>query len=145
MNNESRLFPVYHHIAKCSGTYVLSWVQLLAWAYFVRQGVRQEDGWNSLRIRRMSITIGGKHMTLFYYTPNDMPPYSTEISSGGDVSTDICKSDVVLEAIRTKSIQPFSVSIDPQGLGYGHVEKFVETADDIFVSMPPPTPTHQRP
>lgn len=126
MSKDTRLFPVYHHIAKCAGTYVLSWVQLLAWAYFVKQGVREEAGWKSERIRRMLITIKNKHVTLFYYTPDDMEPHQSKLTPGEDKSTDICKSNVVLEAIKTKSIQPFSISVDPEGLGYGYVEKFVE-------------------
>jgi len=126
MSNTPRLFPVYHHIAKCAGTYVLSWVQLLAWAYFVKQGVREESGWKSERIRRMLITIKNKHVTLFYYTPDDMESQQTKLTRGDDNYTDICKSKVVLEAVKSKSILPFSISVDPEGLGYGYVEEFIE-------------------
>lgn len=65
--------PVFHHIAKIAGTYVLSWAQMLCRRYHIMQGADQQKCWTGNRIRRLLVQlIDGKQLTVIYYTPTDL-------------------------------------------------------------------------
>ena len=65
--------PVFHHIAKNAGTYVLSWAQMLCRRYHLMRGDNQQQCWSENRIRRALVQLtGGKQLTVIYYTPTDL-------------------------------------------------------------------------
>jgi len=65
--------PVFHHIAKNAGTYVLSWAQMLCRKYHMMRGDNRSWHWTSAKIRRGLITlIDGRQLTIIYFTPTDL-------------------------------------------------------------------------
>ena len=65
--------PVFHHIAKNAGTYVLTWVQMLCRKYHLMHGDNQQQCWTANRIRRVLVQLEhGRQLTVIYYTPTDL-------------------------------------------------------------------------
>ena len=65
--------PIFHHIPKSGGTYVLSWMQMLCRRYHIMRGDNQEKCWTATRIRRMLVNLkDGRQLTVVYYTPTDL-------------------------------------------------------------------------
>ncbi|MAR66738.1 MAG: hypothetical protein CL833_05745, partial [Crocinitomicaceae bacterium] len=65
--------PVFHHIAKNAGTYVLSWAQMLCRRYHLMRGDNQQQCWTANRIRRVLVQLeNGRQLTVIYYTPTDL-------------------------------------------------------------------------
>ena len=66
--------PVFHHIAKNAGTYVLSWAQMLCRRYHILRGDNtQQQCWTANRIRRLLVQLeNGRQLTVIYYTPTDL-------------------------------------------------------------------------
>lgn len=65
--------PVFHHIAKNAGTYVLSWAQMLCRRYHLMRGDNKQQCWTANRIRRVLIQLeNGRQLTVIYYTPTDL-------------------------------------------------------------------------
>ena len=65
--------PVFHHIAKNAGTYVLSWAQMLCRRYHILRGDNTQQCWTANRIRRFIVKLKDqKELTIFYYTPTDL-------------------------------------------------------------------------
>ena len=65
--------PVFHHIAKNAGTYVLSWAQMLCRKYHMMKGDNRSWHWTSAKIRRGLILLkDGHQLTIIYFTPTDL-------------------------------------------------------------------------
>ena len=65
--------PVFHHIAKNAGTYVLSWAQMLCRKYHILRGDNTQQCWTANRIRRLLVQLeNGRQLTVIYYTPTDL-------------------------------------------------------------------------
>ena len=65
--------PVFHHIAKNAGTYVLSWAQMLCRRYHLIRGDNLSLHWTSAKIRRALIRLkGGRQLTIIYCTLTDL-------------------------------------------------------------------------
>lgn len=65
--------PVFHHIAKNAGTYVLSWAQMLCRKYHMMIENNQAQCWTGNRIRRFLVKLEDqKELTVFYYTSTDL-------------------------------------------------------------------------
>ena len=65
--------PVFHHIAKNAGTYVLSWAQMLCRRYYLMREDHQQQCWTASRIRRALVQLeNGRQLTVIYYTPTDL-------------------------------------------------------------------------
>ena len=65
--------PVFHHIAKNAGTYVLSWAQMLCRKYHLMSGDNLSLHWTSAKIRRALIRLkDGRQLTIIYCTLTDL-------------------------------------------------------------------------
>ena len=70
---DPQIIPVFHHIAKNAGTYILSWAQMLCRRYHIMRGDNQKSCWTANRIRRALVQIpNGRQLTIVYYTPTDL-------------------------------------------------------------------------
>lgn len=70
---QPKYLPVFHHIPKSGGTYVLSWAQMLCRIYHIMKGDNQQQCWTSARIRRFFVEMkNGRQLTVVYYTPTDL-------------------------------------------------------------------------
>ena len=87
--------PVFHHIAKNAGTYVLSWATMLCRKYHMLKGDSRVLHWTSAKIRRALIhLVDGRQLTVIYFTPTDLTgsklgifslhPELEQFSRGGD-------------------------------------------------------------
>lgn len=87
--------PVFHHIAKNAGTYVLSWAVMLCRKYHILKGESRALHWTSAKIRRALIHLrDGRQLTIIYFTPTDLTgsnlgifslhPELEQISKDGD-------------------------------------------------------------
>jgi len=73
INPHPNHMPVFHHIAKNAGTYVLSWAQMLCRKYHMMRGDNRSWHWTSVKIRRGLIPlIDGRQLTIIYFTPTDL-------------------------------------------------------------------------
>lgn len=65
--------PVFHHIAKNAGTYVLSWAQMLCRKYHLMSGNHLSLHWTSAKIRRALIRLkDDRQLTVIYCTLTDL-------------------------------------------------------------------------
>jgi hypothetical protein len=65
--------PVFHHIAKNAGTYVLSWAQMLCRKYHLIRGDNLSLHWTSAKIRRALIRLkDDRQLTIIYCTLTDL-------------------------------------------------------------------------
>jgi hypothetical protein len=65
--------PVFHHIAKNAGTYVLSWAQMLCRKYHLMRGDNLSLHWTSAKIRRALIRLkDDRQLTVIYCTLTDL-------------------------------------------------------------------------
>lgn len=138
---EPEYLPVFHHIAKNAGTYVLSWAQMLCRKYHMMRGDNRSWHWTSAKIRRGLISLADGHqLTIIYFTPTDLTGSNLGIFSlfpelkqeskndvfdvqsnrindlypiGDDEFTNIIPEDDFLNFIKTGDIIPFCVIIDP--------------------------------
>ena len=70
---DPKYLPVFHHIAKNAGTYVLSWAQMLCRRYHILRGDNTQQCWTANRIRRLLVQLeNGRQLTVIYYTPTDL-------------------------------------------------------------------------
>lgn len=70
---QPKYLPIFHHIAKNAGTYVLSWAQMLCRRYHLMRGDNQQQCWTANRIRRVLVQLeNGRQLTVIYYTPTDL-------------------------------------------------------------------------
>ena len=73
INPHPNHMPVFHHIAKNAGTYVLSWMMMLCRKYNIDIGKNKIPGWTSRRIRRSIVLLeDGKQLTCCIHTPTDV-------------------------------------------------------------------------
>lgn len=113
--------PVFHHIAKNAGTYVLSWMMMLCRKYSLFNGSADIEGWGAYRIRRGLLRLtDGKQLTCCYYTPTDINRHNPNfrMHSTEDMSSDDVDIETFIECIISKDIVPFSISIDPMYPGW---------------------------
>jgi hypothetical protein len=70
---DPQYLPVFHHIAKNAGTYVLSWAQMLCRRYHLMRGDNLSLHWTSAKIRRALIRLkDGRQLTIIYCTLTDL-------------------------------------------------------------------------
>lgn len=73
ITKDPEYLPVFHHIAKNAGTYVLSWAQMLCRRYYILRGDNTQQCWTANRIRRLLVQLeNGRQLTVIYYTPTDL-------------------------------------------------------------------------
>lgn len=121
MIEQPTLLPVFHHTAKCAGTYVLSWMMMLCRRYNLLNGSWQQPGWTSERIRRSIVELpDGKQLTCCVYTPVDVHKTNSAFEQRliGDNNSDYVKLQDFLDAIKNKQIDVFTVSVDPSTPGW---------------------------
>ena len=64
--------PVFLHIPKNAGTYVLSWIMIFFRFYGISSGWNDKYGWN-LKLRRIAVTFEEKViLTVFVYDKHDV-------------------------------------------------------------------------
>ena len=74
--------PVFHHIAKNAGTYVLSWAQMLCRRYHLMRGDHLSLHWTSAKIRRALIRLKDcRQLTIIYCTLTDLTGHTDGIFS----------------------------------------------------------------
>jgi hypothetical protein len=74
--------PVFHHIAKNAGTYVLSWAQMLCRRYHLMRGDNLSLHWTSAKIRRALIRLkDDRQLTIIYCTLTDLTGHPDGIFS----------------------------------------------------------------
>lgn len=74
--------PVFHHIAKNTGTYVLSWAQMLCRKYHLMSGNHLSLHWTSAKIRRALIKLkDNRQLTIIYCTLTDLTGHPNGIFS----------------------------------------------------------------
>lgn len=120
-------FPVFHHIAKCAGTYTLSWMQMFCRRYHILKGDNQKPGWTSLRTRRCQINLGNTHhLTVCFYTPTDIHSKDDSFTSiMNDRHADYVDLETFISYVKTGDIIPFAVSIDPAAPGVSSANNLI--------------------
>lgn len=105
-NKNPNSLPVFHHIAKNAGTYVLGWMLFLATKYFNKDI-------NSCKIIRV-LMDNGKSLSFICYLNEDLDQenYNLKLISESALETD---ETSFLDLLNNKKIKIFSVSIDPFG------------------------------
>jgi hypothetical protein len=74
--------PVFHHIAKNAGTYVLSWAQMLCRKYHLMREDNLSLHWTSAKIRRALIRLkDDRQLTVIYCTLTDLTGHADGIFS----------------------------------------------------------------
>ena len=117
---DPKYLPVFHHIAKNAGTYVLSWMMMLCRKYNLILGKNEIPGWTSKRIRRSIVLLNeGKQLTCCIHTPTDI--YNKNLAfqkmPESDEVTDYIDLENFIKSILSGDIEVFSVSIDPMDPG----------------------------
>ena len=108
--------PVFHHIAKNAGTYVLSWMMMLCRKYNIRLGNNQTPGWTSKRIRRSIVLLKeGKQLTCCIHTPTDVATINNNFKKDkfSDEVTDYVDLEPFIDSINNGDVEVFSISVDP--------------------------------
>lgn len=120
--------PVFHHIAKCAGTYTLSWMQMLCRRYHIMIGDNQKPGWTSLRIRRCEVSLGdGRHFTSCVYTPTDIHANNESfVPIGQDEHADTIDLKSFINTVKSGDVVPFSISINPAAPGIKSANKAID-------------------
>lgn len=146
VNANPNLLPVFHHIAKNAGTYVLSWAQMLCRQYHILLKHNELDHWTSAKIRRALIPLKyRRQLTVIYCTLTDLTGdeygvlsfdksedtttfekqmnfINSKYPQGLDSSTNIIESLDFIKLVQTKDILPFCVIIDPMEAGWKDAE-----------------------
>ena len=142
VNAKPSLLPVFHHIAKNAGTYVLSWAQMFCRQYHISLKHNELEHWTSAKIRRALIPLKYKRqLTVIYCTLTDLTGdeygvlsfdkskdttifekqmnfINSKYPQGLDSSTNIIESLDFIKLVQTKDILPFCVIIDPMEEGW---------------------------
>ena len=121
INRNPKYLPVFHHIAKNAGTYVLSWMMILNRRYQVSID-EQEPGRAKPkgRVRRAIISLEcGRQLTCCYHTPTSIHTKSKDFTNRpeGDDNTDFVDLKSFIHAIICEDVEVFSVSVDPSAPG----------------------------
>jgi len=120
--------PTFIHVPKNAGTYVLSWFHLLHKVYCLRLQKNQEEHWSENNIRRFIVRLSNnKELTCCVYVNNNQI-VTTEIDS----HTNSIKLVDFLNSLNDKSLEVFSISVNP--IGTGMKESF-EAVDLICKSI----------
>ena len=120
INPHPNHMPVFHHIAKNAGTYVLSWMMMLCRKYNIDIGKNKIPGWTSRRIRRSIVLLeDGKQLTCCIHTPTDVANINDAFQRRpeSDEVTDYVELEPFIAAIVSGDIEPFSISVDPMEPG----------------------------
>jgi len=120
INPHPNHMPVFHHIAKNAGTYVLSWMMMLCRKYNIDIGKNQIPGWTSKRIRRSIVLLeDGKQLTCCIHTPTDVANINDAFQHWpeSDEVTDYVELEPFIAAIVSGDVEVFSISVDPMAPG----------------------------
>ena len=111
--------PVFLHIPKNTGTYVLGWTMTLFRYYGIARGWNDKVGWN-YNFRRILLQYGGKQIaTLFVYDP-----YKVRESNSAFVQhhtheyCNIVELQDYLEELKNEKLTLFSVIIEDAGIQF---------------------------
>jgi hypothetical protein len=116
MIKEPEHLPVFYHIAKNAGTYVLSWMMMLCRKYNLHLGKHQIPGWSSKRIRRSIVLLKeGKQLTCCIHTPTDVATINNNFKKDkfSDEVTDYVDLEFFIDSINNGDVEVFSISVDP--------------------------------
>ena len=149
VNPKPSLLPVFHHIAKNAGTYVLSWAQMLCRQYHISLKHNELEHWTSAKIRRALIPLkyrrqltviyctltdltGGEYGVLSFDKSKDTTTFEKQMNfinskypQGLDSSTNIIESLDFVRLVKSKDILPFCIIIDPMEPGWEDAEKLI--------------------
>jgi hypothetical protein len=118
--------PVFHHIAKNAGTYVLSWAQMLCRKYHLIRGDNQKCliqpdkkspylHWTSAKIRRALIPLSdGRQLTVIYCTLTDLTGSSLGVFSLPESKNIDIKSGQSIFSLQTEYINGLYPSGDDE-------------------------------
>ena len=140
------VIPVFHHIAKNAGTYVLSWMMMLCRKYHILRGDNTKIGWTASRIRRCLIKLDdGKQLTVIYYTPTDLSGSNSYVlehsgcrkSDGSIDGHKLAEAQINFINSKFKSEGDGSTNIIPlqnfiKFIQNGEIEPFSISVDPIF-------------
>jgi len=128
--------PVFHHIAKNAGTYVLSWAQMLCRRYHILREDNTQQCWTANRIRRLLVQLeNGRQLTVIYYTPTDLTGFPNGIlelfdykKTDGSIDKNILPNaqNSYIHSILEQGTDPQTSIISPQKF-----LDFVQTKDII--------------
>ncbi len=113
---EPEHIPVFYHIAKNAGTYVLSWMMMLCRKYNLYLDNHQIPGWTSKRIRRSIVLLKeGKQLTCCIHTPTDVATINNNFKKDkfSDEVTDYVDLEPFIDSINNGDVEVFSISVDP--------------------------------
>lgn len=113
---EPKHLPVFYHIAKNAGTYVLSWMMMLCRKYNLHLGKNQLPGWTSNRIRRSIVLLKeGKQLTCCIHTPTDVATINNNFKKNkfSDEVTDYVDLESFIDSILNGDVEVFSITVDP--------------------------------
>jgi hypothetical protein len=111
--------PVFLHIPKNAGTYVLGWTMTLFRYYGIARGWNNKVNWN-YGLRRILLQYGGKQIaTLFVYDPYNVRDGNKNfIRHPTDDYCNIVDCDAFVEELKNKKLTLFSVIIEDTGIQF---------------------------
>jgi hypothetical protein len=113
-NQNPNSLPVFHHVAKNAGTYVLGWMLFLATKYFGKNI-------DSCKVIRVILNSGKSLSFVSCFNEDcDQEKYKLKVLSESAVQTNQAS---FLELLKDKQIKIFSASIDPFGAPGWYREK----------------------
>ena len=120
------LLPVFHHIAKSAGTYVLGWMFFLCRKYYSSFGCDPDC------CKMISITLpNGKSLSALCHINKNLNDLGDqiEIINSGSLKTN---SEFFLDLLLAKELNLFSVSVDPSSPGWNCAKNYLLEILDIL-------------
>jgi len=126
LNKNPNLLPVFHHIAKSAGTYVLGWMFFLCRKYYSSFGCDPDC------CKIISITLpNGKSLSALCHISKDLNDLGDQIEIINNASLKT-NSDFFLDLLLTKELNLFSVSVDPSSPGWSCAKNYLLQIIDIL-------------
>lgn len=115
------LLPVFYHIPKNAGTYVLSWIKALCSQYHLFKNSDSVNQHSLHKIRRVLLTLeDGAQLSCFYYTPTNINSSNSNfhIISTNDGHSDQVDLEVFIDCIESKDVEIFCIAVEPVLIGW---------------------------
>ena len=118
---EPEYLPVFYHIPKNAGTYVLSWIKALCSHYHLFKNSDSVNQHSLHKIRRALLTLeDGAQLSCFYYTSttinNSNPNFN--MLSANDSSSDAVNLKVFIDCIESKDVEILCIAVEPLVMGW---------------------------